>query len=203
MAATETTIPMLEVRTIAEEVQGETPLTFSRGRALDASDLVLAEASVDRVRSSPPALGRLRARHHALAKALAEGMRPGIAAATYGYSASRVSILQGDPTFQELVAHYRREADHDYRRVHERLSDLSVEALDLLEQRLEDAPEKLKTGELLKLVELTTDRTGHGPKASTEVNINVGFAERLREARKRLEAARGPVIEGEALPAAE
>lgn len=187
---------MLDARTILDDAFGEEPLSFSEGRTLTSSDLALLASGAGVSRSSPPSIKRLRARHHALAKALAEGMRPGIAAATYGYDPSRVSILQGDPTFGELVAHYRKEVDHDYRRVHERLADLSVEALDEIERRLEDEPEKISVTQLTKLVEMTADRTGHGPKASQDVNVNIGFADRLREARKRLEA-KVPSIEGE------
>lgn len=179
---------MLELATILDEAFGDPPLTASFGRELDSADMALLASGARVERSSPPALQRLRARHHALAKALAEGMRPGIAAATYGYSVSRVSILSADPAFRELVEHYRVQVDHDYRRVHDRLADLSVEAMDELEHRLEESPEKVSVTQLLKLVELTADRTGFGPKSNTDVNVTVGFGDRLREARKRVQS---------------
>jgi len=189
---------MLEVRDILEDYGLDEPLTFSEGRALTPADLAMPRVGV----SSPSTLQRLRSRHHALAKALAQGMRPGIAAATYGYSASRVSILAGDPAFRELVEHYRKEADFDYARMQERLTGIAVEAMDEIERRLEEAPEKIKTKELKELVELGTDRTGHGPRSQQDVNVNVGFADRLREARKRIEAKaiEGPILDAEILP---
>lgn len=189
----ETTVQMLDVRTILDDAFGEEPLVASFGRPLDEGDLAMLAAGRV-VRSSPLTLQRLRARHHALAKALAQGMRPGVAAATFGYSASRVSILQGDTTFQELVAHYKAETDHDYGRIQERLTGLSIEAIDELEKRLEDEPEKVTNTQLMRLIEITADRTGHGPKASQDVNINVGFADKLREARKRVQRQLEPQI---------
>jgi hypothetical protein len=178
----------------------EEPLYAELSRALDEGDLVLIRSGVKDAPSMASPLQRLRSRHHALAKALAEGMRPGIAAATFGYSISRVSILQSDPAFNELLAHYRAEKDHDYARVHERLVGISVDALDEIDKRLEENPDGISMSQLTKLVELSADRTGHGPKASQDVNINIGFAERLREARKRLEERK--TIELEALPPA-
>jgi hypothetical protein len=174
------------------------PLTVSAVRPLDEFDLALVGTGPT-VKPSP--LARLGARHHALAKALADGMRPGIAAATYGYCLSRVSILQSDPSFDELVAHYRAEAEHDYARVHERLTGIAVDALDEIDKRLQETPDQISTGTLAKLVELTTDRTGHGKKGETEVNINIGFADRLRAARERIKIVSAPTIEGELLNA--
>lgn len=194
MDAMETTVQMLDVHTILDDAFGEEPLVASFGRALDEGDLAIMASGGGAVRSSPPVLQRLRARHHALAKALAQGMRPGVAAATFGYSASRVSILQGDTTFQELVAHYKAEADHDYARIQERLTGLSIEAIDELEKRLEEEPKKVTNTQLMKLIEISADRTGHGPKATQDVNVNVGFADRLREARKRVQTRLEPQI---------
>jgi hypothetical protein len=147
-------------------------------------------------------LQRLRSRHHALAKALAEGMRPGIAAATFGYSASRVSILQNDPAFKELLVHYSKEKDHDYARVHERLTNLSVDALDEIAERLEDRPGEISTSQLTAIVKLTADRTGFGPRTTADDNVNIGLADRLREARKRLEERNLNILDLEALPPA-
>lgn len=164
---------------------------------LAASDLTLLAAGLPRVAPAP--LARLRARHHGLAKSLAEGMRPGVAAAIHGYSASRVSILQGDPAFKELIAHYQNERDSDFARVAERLTGLAVAAMDELAERLEESPEKIKNGELMKLTAIAADRIGHGPKAQTDVNVFVKFGDRLRAAQERLNAAK--VIEGTAIAA--
>lgn len=140
-------------------------------------------------------LSKLRARHHALAKALALGLEPGVAGATYGYSPAYVSVLQADPAFRELVAHYRAEGDFDYVRLKERLEVLSFEASSEILRRIEDQPGRFSNKELLKLLELTADRTGHGPKMTQDTNINVNFGARLQEARRRLEASQTKEIE--------
>lgn len=161
------------------------PLVFSVARELTADDLALAERT-DKQATTPP-LKQLRARHHAIAKALADGMRPGVVAATYGYSNSRISILMNDPSFKELVAHYRAEAHYDSAVIRQRLTALGVDALDALQERLDDEDVQVPTGQLLKIAELALDRTGHGKKAETEVNVFVGLADRLRAARERVQ----------------
>lgn len=159
-----------------------TPIVFSLGRELTPADM---DALRDRPAVKPEPLKAIRARHHAIARALALGQKPGIVAATYGFSNSRISILMADPTFAELVEHYRAADTDDLRDLRERLIGISIDAADEISRRLETAPEALATDSLLKMLELTADRTGHGPKSSTDVNFNVGFADRLRAARER------------------
>jgi len=193
---------MLNLQTTDDNSSRSAPLVFEACGVLDENDLVLL-ASSDRDTSSP--LKRIRSRHHALARSLARGMRPGVAASYYGYSASRISVLQADPTFQELVAHYKDSDDVDYSKMDERLLGISVDALDELNDRLESKPDSIPTAQLMKLVELGADRMGYSPKTTTEVNVNVGFAERLRAARQRV-TENTNVIDGEAKrlpPAAE
>ena len=176
---------MLEVQT----VDMTSLLVNSLAGELTDTDLRM-EGSVPKGSEASP-LRRLGARHHALAKALAEGMRPGRAAALYGYSNSRISILQGDPTFNELLEHYRSEVEFDYARTRARLIALGVDATDEIAARLEDDKkrEAISTGQLLKIIEVTADRTGHGKKIEADVNLNVNFADRLRAARERVAAA--------------
>lgn len=145
--------------------------------------------------AKPPALKRLSDRHHALARALASGMSESDAALIVGISGSRVSILKADPTFQELVRFYRSGVQEQFRDLHARLAGLSMDAADELQERLEETPESISTGQLMDIVKLGADRTGHGP-SSTQVNVNVNLAERLRAARERVERAR--TIEGKA-----
>lgn len=156
------------------------PLFAELGRELSPEDLET------RVPSPPTPIKQLRARHHAIARALAMGQRPGLVAATFGYDPSRISILQADPSFRELVEHYRGEETDALRDMRERMVGIAHEVIDELENRLETEPERIPTGALLSLLSLTADRTGHGPKTVSEVNVNVGFAERLRAARERM-----------------
>ena len=147
--------------------------------------------------STPSALKRLSDRHHALARNLASGMAPGEAAIMSGYVLSRVSILQDDPAFRELVAFYRRDVEFSYRDLHQRLSGLALDAAEELADRLETEPEKVSVGQLMEITKMGADRTGFGPQSSTtNVNVNVDLAGRLQRARERV-AAR--MIEGAVL----
>jgi hypothetical protein len=138
--------------------------------------------------TQPPAVMVMRERHHALAKSIASGVKPGDAAHIHRYSASRVSILLGDPAFQELVEHYRGLADEQYVDFHAKLGQLAVDASHLLQERMED-PEQavdISTGQLLQIITAGADRTGFGPTQKTEVNHKIGLADKLADARNRI-----------------
>lgn len=143
-----------------------------------------------------PALVRLSTRHHQLARSLAEGMSSGDAAIECGYTGARVSILLADPTFVELVTHYKRVVDSAYMDLQKRLASIAVDAAAVLEDRLETDPERFENVELMKIVALGADRTGHGPSSTQNHNHTVGFAARLDAARARI-AQRDSVIEAE------
>lgn len=168
------------------------PLTVSVVRELDRADLVLLATEKG---SKPCAIKRLTERHHALARNIASGMPPGEAGMLQGYSISRVSILQNDPAFKELLEFYREDAQRPYRDLHVRLSGLSMDAAEELSNRLEEEPEKITNNQLMELTKLGADRTGHGP-SSTSLNVNVDLAGRLEAARKRVQARKMTVIEG-------
>lgn len=145
--------------------------------------------------SAAPPLKRLSDRHHALARHIAAGVGPGEAALICGYDISRVSILQADPTFAELVLFYKDMKDREFRDVQGKLAGIASDALDELQTRIEDEPEKLTVTQLMALVTMGTDRTGNGPQSSTtNLNVNVGVASRLEEARKRVAERRTQVI---------
>lgn len=137
--------------------------------------------------SEAPALKRITDRHHALARNLASGMTEGEAALVCGLSLSRISILKADPQFNELLLFYRGEVNLVYQDMHEKLAGVASTALDELQDRLEDAPEKVSTGQLMELAKLGADRTGYGPQSSqTNLNVNVDMASRLQAARRRV-----------------
>lgn len=136
--------------------------------------------------STTPPLVKIRATHHALARLLAEGRKAVEASAILGYSQSRISILQHDPAFQELIEHYRAQVREKYLDVHERLADLGVTAVEELRERLDDAPKTFSNRELLDITETTMDRTvaptksaksgfGMGTGAPPSVNVNIKF----------------------------
>lgn len=163
------------------------PLTASTGRDLTPEDLALLNSPRE---STAQPVKKLRERHHALARILAQGTAPGEAAIICGYSASRVSILLSDPAFAELVEFYRDGVRERYLDAHTAMSELHIDAVEELRERLEDTPEDFTIGHLLDVAKFSADRTGFGPSSKTEVNVKVGIADRLREAQKRVAAMR-------------
>lgn len=137
---------------------------------------------------------RLGDRHHALARILAAGqLTHNEAAIAAGYEPGRVSILLGDPTFQELVQFYRSMKDEEFRGVHEKLAGVAADALDAIQERLEDDTKRdaMPTATLIEIAKMGADRTGHGPTSSSTVNhnIHVGLAERMEAARRKAREA--------------
>jgi hypothetical protein len=182
------------------------PVEAAIVRELDDADMVLL--STERG-TKPSNIKRLTERHHNLARNLASGMTVSDAAVLCGYTTSRVSILQGDPAFKELLDFYREDAARPYRDLHIRLSGIAADAADLLAEKLEADSEleveerKVSVGQLVELTKMGADRTGFGPQSST-LNVNVDMAGRLEEARKRvarrkLEVIQGGLIEGEVI----
>jgi hypothetical protein len=163
-------------------------------------DRPLTEEDVGSLRTDrhtrAPNLQRLTHRHHRLARTLAEGMSPGQAGILCGYSSSRVSILQDDPTFKELIQFYRAQVEAAFIGLQERLAGLAETAADILQDRLEDDPDGFDSEDLRKIVSMGADRTGHGPSTTTNQNITVGFAARLEAARAR-RLPSSPIIDAE------
>lgn len=175
------------------------PIEAAVLRELDASDMVLLATERG---TKPSAVKRLTERHHALARNIASGMQIGEAALFQGYTISRVSILQSDPAFKELLEFYREDAQRPYRDLHVRLSGLATDAAEELSSRLDDdmqmedsKDKKISIGQLMELTKMGADRTGFGPQA-TNLNVNVDLAGRLEAARKRVAMRKLTVIEG-------
>lgn len=166
-------------------------------RELDETDLGVLVA--EEKGSTPSPIKRISERHHALARQLAAGTTVSEAALICGYDISRVSILQADPTFKELVEFYRQDITRETRGLHERMYGLSMEAAAVLSERLEEESEKISVGQLIEVLKMGADRTGFGPQStSTNLNVNVDLANRLEEARKRVKERRyTPMIEAE------
>lgn len=158
-------------------------------RELEEADLGSLAA---RPSQAAPAISRLRDSHHGLARALAAGMRPAEASLVTGYSLSRISILQADTSFRELLEFYRANVDAAFASVQDRMSTLSMDSLAELQERLESAPEEFTPNMLLEIATRLADRTGHAP-TSRSVNLNLSgdigdLAKQLEKARKRIEA---------------
>lgn len=136
-----------------------------------------------------PRIKSITDRHHAIARLLAAGTKPGEAAAILQMHPSRISTLQADPTFNELIGLYREKVDFAFTDALDHIAGLSKDAVVTLRDRLEDEPDKFSNKELLDVLTATADRSGNGP-TTTQVNINANLAERLDAARKRSLAAR-------------
>lgn len=174
-------------------------LGLSPFRLLEEADL----KKLERVRGEQAAIPltkRMTMRHHSLARCVAAGMPNWEACAITGYKPATVSLLKNDPTFNELVAFYRKNIDKEFVDLHRRLAVVSADALDLLHEKIENAPDELSPGQLMEVVKMGADRTGHGPSQTSNVNVNIDLGERLRNARERSlnKKLESPIIEGTA-----
>lgn len=173
----------------------------------DIRELKRADLTVLAMPRPAQQLQTLRDTHHRVARAVAAGLRNDEVCVLTGFSLSRVSVLKADPTFMELVAHYRGVITAEYAQcdpVIDYLKGNALKAAAMLSDKLDAAAEKdefLPTRDLLGIAELGFDRTGYG-KVNKNVNINVDFAAQLEAARKRTAAARPQLIEATAAPLA-
>lgn len=185
----------LELETVRTRGRAALPVAAELVRELAPADLEMLAVEKG---SKTPALKKISDRHHALARNIAAGMPVGEAALICGYDISRVSILRNDPAFQELVEFYREEKDRAFRSVQDKLAGITSDVLDELQTRLEDEPEKMTVPQLLQLLTAAADRSGFGPASSTtNLNVNVGLADRLEEARRRVRERRMKTISPE------
>lgn len=140
-----------------------------------------------------PTIKRLKQIHHELARLLASGLSPAEVAASTGYSASRISILQRDPSFKGLMDHYKTQRDEVFVDVHKRMATLGIDAADELQERLETNPESFSVGQLTELMKATLDRGGYSPVQKTQsVSMSV-----TPEALARIRANHAAVTQGQ------
>lgn len=152
-------------------------------RELTKSDLALlaTERGI-----KPSHIARLSDRHHSLARCLATGLSVADSCAITGYTPSRVSILRGDPSFEELISFYQGGKAELLMGYAEKAAVARNMATDLIIERMDDEPEKVSTGEALDIAKTFADRSGHGPASrTTNVHVHVGTADRLKQARLR------------------
>lgn len=140
-----------------------TPLVATALRELDAADLVALEA--DTVGATTPPLARIRSVHHTIARLLAAGRKAVEISAVTGVSQSRISILQNDPAFRDLLQHYAAEEASAFADVRERMLELGLSATEELHERVLNEPENIGTKTLVEIMTATLDRGGHAPKS--------------------------------------
>lgn len=168
------------------------PVSTEFVRELGPADLALL-ASERGVQAAPRQ--KLRDRHHALARCLAQGMSNSEAGAVTGYSPSTIAILNSDPAFMDLIAHYARIEDSLLADFQDRATMLSLTAMNNLQDKLEDEEKPLGALVELEIAKFAADRTGHAPVSkSIAVTVNGEQAARLRAARERLNG-RGAIDE--------
>lgn len=163
-----------------------TPVAAEIARELTKEEVVGLEGL------GAPSLKSLRDSHHQIARLVAAGMDNVEISQVTGKSPGTVSFLKRDPAFIELLNFYRGRQEVAYADLHERLRNLGGTAMALMQERLEEEPEKISNSLLLEVVKTTADRVGHGPR-QTQVNINFDLEARLDAARRRagLEEERG------------
>lgn len=123
------------------------------------------------VSSEAPTLSRIRGIHHEIARLLASGLKPADVSAATGYSLSRISILQKDPSFRELLSFYESKSDEVFVDVRKRMAVLGLDAASELADRLENKPETLSNSQLIEITKASLDRAGFSPVTKT---VNVG-----------------------------
>jgi hypothetical protein len=127
-------------------------------------------------------LVQLRTQHHRLAQALASGMRPAMAAVACGFSSSRISILQADPTFRDLVEYYQTNQAMEFQEFAKARAETAELAVEVLRERLEAEPEKFANRDLVDIVETlggsvgTGQGQGHAPPAISITFVSPGQA---------------------------
>lgn len=149
------------------------PLTFEVSRNLSVEDLI-AKGSAEQSTKAPP-LKELRVQHHSIAKMLAQGHKPGAISAILGIGAARISILQADEAFKELLAYYQDMSQKEFAATEadmaKMLHGLGVDSISVLHERLLEEPEKFSPKELASIIQLTADRSGFGPTATVNNNV--------------------------------
>lgn len=170
----------LDLDIIRTRGRARVPLDAELARELTAADVALlaTERGVQ-----APAVKHLKASHHALARCLASGMRPAEASMATGYSASRISILQADPAFRDLISVYTAQVSENFEAGLEAMKSLHADSVELLHERVIEG--EIETPDLIKIVEKVSDRVGLGPKSTTVAVTVDATAVRLEAARRR------------------
>lgn len=104
-------------------------------------------------------LKRLRHTHHLLAMVLAEGASHSQASALTGYSPNTINLLNQDPAFKDLIAHYRTATMAEFEDIRRRAASLGLSFLDELQERLEETPETFTNKEVKECASMLLDRT--------------------------------------------
>lgn len=114
-------------------------------------DLPLLSSSLPAAKQT---LTQIRHSHHQLAQLLSTGTEQSECSYITGYSPAYISVLKGDPTFQELVAYYTAQREHIFVDAIERMRSLGINTLEVLQSRLEEDDSQFTNRELMEQAEL-------------------------------------------------
>lgn len=143
-------------------------------------------------------IARLRDPHHMLARLIASGLKPNSEIARRsGYSVNRISMFMKDPTFVELVEHYRKEVTKEFLEGIDEYATLAtsnmLKAERMLAEKLEaleENDETLPVRDLIAISRDAADRFGYGKKSTKDLNVNLDFASQLEKTIARSTSAR-------------
>lgn len=142
------------------------PLLIEYDRDLTQEDLLVLSTTQLPAKNT---IKRLTYTHHSIARLVAIGEHHVVISAKLDVSVSHIKSLMADPAFNELVSHYKSNADAALADFQEQLAGLGTRALTAMRERLDNSPDDISTKELLAIGEMTMDRLGHGPTKTLKV----------------------------------
>lgn len=165
-------VPKIITCTIEGILEPEDLAAFLEQKALpeeerQARSALTGAQQVPTAADDPKDLKRVREKHHSVARLLAAGTTQRLTATITGYSESYLSILLNNPAMQELVDYYRIQRGNAVEVVAEKLRAGALGAVERLVDKMES--NELDANALLGLAKLGLDRSGHGPRNTTEV----------------------------------
>lgn len=180
--------PLRDSIDLTPRTRGRPPLRLEAEVKRDLTEADLSLLGAPRGVKAP-SIGKIRDRHHSLARCIAQGMKDHEASAITGYSPSRISILKSDPLFNALVEGYRDLSADAYADFVDRATTLALTAVNELQDRMEDdaTAAEMTPATLLEIGKFGADRAGYAPVNKTvNVGVNVNIGQRLQAARARL-----------------
>lgn len=157
---------------------------------LEIAGAMRALAPTETASQAAPVLKRLRDSHHAVARLLAHGQTPEQVSLATGYAPSRISTLQRDPMFRELLAFYAKTADVARMEFEAQMEIIARDAAQAVHERILDEADEVPLETLADVFKIFADRAGFAPVTrSVNKNLNLNIGERLDAARRRREEA--------------
>jgi len=143
----------------------------------------------------PEALaGKIRARHHAIARMLVAGAKDKEICEAIGISQPTLGHLKDSPAFMALYLEYSAMADEAALDLRTRMTAAAGLGVDELTRRLAEAPEQIPTKDLKEITTVMLDRVGHGATTKVEATTAVLTLEDIRQMKSQ---SRRQVIEHE------